>query len=161
GKLFRVPGGEEISAEIPLSSTPYLQMIKYWRLLDTEPIAAGMTRELEVSQSYGLSYSMAYQLSIMVGAEASGDPLGIFSFKTEITSTFSTSVTYTEQQSKTVTFTQGPYDTNVRVNTWQEVHEFRIVDENGRLFTDPNYEFKSMTVGVIGTENIVTAVDFF
>ena len=150
----------DTKTEEQLSKKPYIQLIKYWQLQESNAIIAGISTTFTKVTTNSIERTKAYELSITLGFEV-GDIFGCATFSTEIQNTFSTSVSYTESTEYSISKTIGPYDTNVRYNIWQEIHELRIVDEKGEVFTDPEYEFKSINIGVLPTSNVVGVVEFY
>ncbi|MCO6475693.1 MAG: hypothetical protein J5I94_03685 [Phaeodactylibacter sp.] len=114
---------------------------------------AGVTLTTSTEITHGVGAEFSYEYSITTGFTAGTD---IASFSMEISHTFGFSVSY--NYSITTTKTKeisAPDDRNVSFITWQLVEEYRVVDANGRMFTDPNYEFKSMLIATIPTNHIV------
>jgi len=136
-----------------LESKPVIQMVRYWVPVNVKRIPAGTKLTTSTSITHGFDAGFTYSLSITTGVTVNS---GIFSFNQQMQETFGFSFNYNYQ--KTVTETKevlAPDDKNTVFVVWQLVEEFRVVDEEGKLFTDPHYDFKSMLIATIPTETIV------
>ena len=136
-----------------LESKPIIQMVRYWVPINVERIAAGVTLTTSEEITHGVGAEFSYEYSITTGIGASA---GVLSFSQEISQTFGFSVSY--NYSVTYTTTKeiaAPDDKNVSFITWQLVEEIRVVNEQGELYTDPSYDFKSMLIATIPTNHIV------
>ncbi|MEZ4961788.1 MAG: hypothetical protein R2830_18310 [Saprospiraceae bacterium] len=146
------PVGEQVTGPT-LQTKPIIQMVRYWVPINIERIPAGVTLTTSTEITHGIDAGFSYQYSISTGFSVGGD---LASFNMEVSQTFGFSISY--NYSITTTKTKeiaAPDDKNVAFITWQLIEEFRIVDENGELFTDPNYDFKSMMAASIPTDHIV------
>jgi hypothetical protein len=138
----------------PLETAPFIQMIKYWKAIKNYSIPAGVTITEEVTITNGWEESISNTFSILLGFKVSGGAFGFESeFKTEITNTFNTSSTMSlEKEYTTSTSFTAPNDKNVVMVLYELIEEYRLVDEDGKIYIDPNYEFASMDAIAVGTE---------
>jgi hypothetical protein len=134
---------------MPLEKAPRLQLIRFYKPIEIWRLPAGSSWEKTVSYSNKWEKEYYVEFSLTVGIDIS-------LFSTELSSTFGSAWSYsgTVSESETMSY-NAPADKDVLYIVWQLYEEYRIVDEEGHLFTDPNYEFRSMEVITIPTDHIV------
>lgn len=135
--------GDAIFHAAPLDNLPRLQVVRYWKRIKVESIAAGMTSGVTINHSYGWKTEESKEISITLGLSS-----GIFS--SEMTASYG--ITESDETRVDTSYTEeitAPESSDVIFAVWQLWDEYRIVDENGQLFADPVYEFKSSRTTII------------
>jgi hypothetical protein len=139
----------ETTELLPLESSPRLQLIRFYKPLTCWRLPAGASTAIGVTYSNSWDETKYVEFSLTVGY---GGEL----FSSELTSTFHSSWSYSGSttESETLSYT-APEDKNVLYVVWQLHEEYRLINDEGSIFTDPNYQFRSMEVVTIPTDHIV------
>ena len=164
-----------------LSSTPQIQLIRYWvRLGSVQRYPGGTTTEVERSVTKGTESSEAISFGGSIGAsvEVSGDALfASVSVKVSTEFSYNNTETSTISQSETTTQTftvELEPDMNLVYCVWQLVEEYRIVDpdqevddvtgeESWVTYSDERYVFADGTLDpmIVFTSEIVPETTLF
>jgi hypothetical protein len=140
---------EGIKQLYPLQSAPRMQYTRYWKPLEVWRLPAGASISKKKTFTNSGETSGYSEFSAMVGFEAGG-------LSAELTSTFGSSWTSGWEITQEVDMTYAaPEDKNVLYVVWQLWEEFRIIDDNGDIFSDPNYEFRSMELLTVPTDYVI------
>ncbi len=140
---------------LALENTPRLQLMRYYKPIRCWRLPAGAYWSKEISYTNSWTEEMHVEFSLTMGY---GGEL----FSSEIKSIFGSSWEYnwSETESETLSYT-APNDKNVMYIVWQLFEEYRLINAEGNIFSDPNYQFKSMEVVSIPTNHIVPRAYLF
>ncbi len=134
-----------------LSSTPYLQHVRYWvRLGVVERYSGSTSVTVTRSTTRGMERTEAQEFGMSIGMEASVSG-GLFvsfsmTLRTEFSYSSSTSLSVSEEETVEESFTiTCPDNRNIVYCVWQLVDEFRIIGVDGEEFTDSYYRFTAGT----------------
>jgi hypothetical protein len=137
---------------VQLESVPNLQIIQYWEPLEVWRIPAGGTKSVTVTTSYGWEETSGHELATTLGIQVGPDWA---QFTGELSETYSYSFTRNKSQEISVESSySAPDDKNAVYVVWQKINEVRMVGQDGKIFSDPNYKFRSMQVARVPTEVI-------
>lgn len=152
----------------PLSSTPYLQHIRYWvRLGIVERYSGSTSVTVTRSTTRGMERTQAEEFGMSIGMEvsASGGLFLTFSatLRTEFSYSSSTSLTVSEEETVEESFTIScPDNRNIVYCVWQLVDEFRIIGVDGEEFTDPYFMFAAGShLAICPTPEFVPMTTYF
>ncbi len=137
----------------PLSERPHLQLVRYWErgAQDCWYVDGCSSRAIEWSHTYGVTRTEAEEFGKTIGASVGfQDPWQ--SVKSTLSAEFSYRVSSSIAVSEVDTVTNSrsiecPCNKSCVFCVWQLIDEYRYVDEEGEMFSDPNfvfdYEFKA------------------
>lgn len=152
----------------PLSSTPYIQHIRYWRRLGlVERYSGSTSTTVTRSITRGVERTRAEEFGMSIGMEStvSGGLFVDFSvtLSMEFSYSSSTSLSVSEEETVEESFTIScPDNKNIVYCVWQLVDEFKIIGVDGEIYADPSYVFADGTLeAVCPTSEFVPITTYF
>lgn len=131
----------------PLTSQPYLQLVRYWvRVGDVERYSGNTSKTTTRSTTRGTTETSASEFSRTLGIETTISGSWYVDLELKVKAEFSwkesheTSIMHEETFGESFTIA-CPENKNLVYCVWQLIEEYRIVDENGDFFTDPDFLF--------------------
>lgn len=167
--IYYHPGGSwGLINGAPLSSTPYLEHVRYWRRLGAVERYSGSTSTTVTrSTTRGVERTRAEEFGMSIGMETSVSG-GLFvdfsmTLSMEFSYSSSTSLSVSEEETVEESFTIScPTDKNIVYCVWQLVDEFRIIGVDGQVYSDPSYVFTDNTLEAVSpTSEFVPITTYF
>jgi hypothetical protein len=143
-----------------IEKTPMIQIVQYWQPLKIWRMPAGASKSFTVETTKGWEKEEGSEIGVTLSYSCGF--FGFGDFSAEMSSTFSYSFSSFESETLSETFSySAPDDKNVIYIIWQQVSEFRLVGTDGKIFQDPNYEFRSMTVARTRSDELIEEAYLF
>ncbi len=122
-----------------IEKTPYIQRFLFWKKIGTITGGSGQSFKRTYTLKKGVSQKDAEEFSKSISASAGF--MSFAKFSAELSQTFKKEITISEQKEESLQFqVDSPAENELLSWTlWQLYEGYRIVDENGNTWSDPNY----------------------